>query len=90
MFWGYWGLKEVGVGGCEWESKKLSNNTYRLRTRCDVKGGGESEGILTVKSEDAYELTITTKEGKRVTQGSRTGHRVGDCKRKKGSEGLDE
>lgn len=90
MFWGYWGLKKVGIGGCAWESKKLSDSTYRLRTRCDVKGGGESEGVLTMKSEDVYELTITTKEGKRVTQGRRTGHRVGDCERKKGSEGHDE
>jgi hypothetical protein len=86
MFFGYWGLKQVRVGGCAFESKKLSDNTYRLRTRCDVKGGGESEGILTVRSEDAYELTITTKEGKRVTQGSKTGHRVGDCERKEDSE----
>ena len=90
LFWGYWGLKEVGIGGCAWESKKLSDNTYRLRTRCDVKGGGESEGVLTVKSEDAYELTITTKEGKQITHGSEIGHRVGDCERKKASEGHDE
>ena len=81
MFFGYWGFKQVGIGGCAFESKKLSNDSYRLRTRCDVKGGGTSEGILTVKSEDSYELTMTTKEGKRVTQGSKTGHRVGDCAR---------
>jgi len=90
MFWGYWGLKEVGIDGCAWESKKLSDSTYRLRTRCDVKGGGESEGILTVTSQDAYELTITTKEGKRVTHGSARGHRVDDCERTKGAEGHDE
>ena len=90
IFWGYWGLKQVGIGGCAWESKKLSDSTYRLRTRCDVKGGGNSEGLLTVTSQDAYELTITTKEGKQVTRGSATGHRVGDCERKKGAEGHDE
>jgi len=90
MFFGYWGLKQVRVGGCVFESKKLSDYTYRLRTRCDVKGGGESEGILTVRSEDAYELTITTTEGKRVTHGSKTGHRVGDCGRKEDSETRDE
>jgi hypothetical protein len=90
MFFGYWGLKQVRVGGCAFESKKLSDYTYRLRTRCDVKGGGESEGILTVRSEDAYELTITTKEGKRVTQGSKIGHRVGDCGQTEESETHDE
>jgi hypothetical protein len=61
-----------------------------LRTRCDVKGGGESEGLLTVKSEDSYELTMTTKEGKRITHGTETGHRVGDCARSKASEDRDE
>jgi len=90
MFWAYWGLKEVGIGGCAWESKKVSGATYRLRTRCDVKGGGESEGLLTVKSEDSYELTMTTKEGKRITHGTETGHRVGDCARAKASEDRDE
>jgi hypothetical protein len=90
MFWAYWGLKEVGIGGCAWESKKVSGTMYRLRTRCDVKGGGESEGLLTVKSEDSYELTMTTKEGKGITRGTETGHRIGDCARSKASEDRDE
>ncbi len=90
MFWAYWGVKEVGIGGCSWQSKKLSDTTYQLRTRCDVEGGGESEGLLTVKSEDAYELMMTTKEERRTIRGTETGHRVGDCARSKDTEARDE
>ena len=89
MFIGYSGLKQVGRGGCAFESTKLSDSTYRLHIRCDVKGGVEEEGILTVKSEDAFELQMTTKEGKRSISSTKTGHRVGDCPTQ-GSEAHDE
>ena len=89
MFIGYSGLKQVGRGGCAFESTKLSDSTYRLHICCDVKGGGEEEGILTVKSEDAFELQMTTKEGKRSISSTKTGHRVGDCPTQ-GSEAHDE
>ena len=89
MFIGYSGLKQVGKGGCAFESTKLSDNTYRLHIRCDVKGGGEAEGILTMQSEDSFELKMTTKEGKQSIPSTKTGHRVGDCPTQ-GSGGRDE
>jgi hypothetical protein len=86
MFWGYWGTREVGIGGCSFDSRKISQDTYRIVTKCDVRGGGESESILTMKSADEFELTVTTKEGGKVFRGQETGHRVGECRAGKGTD----
>ena len=87
MFWGYWGAKEVGIGGCSFQSRKMSQNTYRIVAKCDVRGGGESETLLTMKSMDEFESKVTTKEGGKVMQGWETGRRIGDCNLKKDSNG---
>jgi hypothetical protein len=86
MFWGYWGTREVGIGGCAFDSRKISQDTYRIVTKCDVRGGGEGEAILTMKSADAFELTVTTKEGGKVIRGQEAGRRVGECRAEKGTD----
>ncbi len=81
MFWGYGGAKEVGMGGCSFQSKKVSEDTYRIVAKCDVRGGGESETLVTIKSAEEFEAKVTTREGHKVIRSLESGRRVADCGR---------
>jgi hypothetical protein len=82
MFWRYSGAKEVGIGGCAFQSKRLSADTYRIVARCDVRGGGESETLVTVKSADEFAAQVTTQEGGELSHSTMSGRRIGDCKQR--------
>jgi hypothetical protein len=80
LFWGYWG-SELGIGGCGFDSAKLTDNTFRVRALCEVTGHrrGVSESLVTINGTDAFELTVTVTEGRKVYRGTGIGRRVADC-----------
>ena len=39
MFFGYWGIKEVGRGGCQWHSVKVSESVYSITPSAAIVPG---------------------------------------------------
>ena len=81
LFHGYWGLGVVEKAGCRYEAIPVSAGRYRVRSRCVVRGVGESTGesIVTLHGDTAFDMDVLITEGSRRYRATQTGCRVATC-----------
>jgi hypothetical protein len=75
----------LGKGGCRLSPAKRTGNTYTFTAECAVKApGGEtvtarSTSVMTVQSDSAYTVDITTTGAGTTTQERLVARRIRDC-----------
>lgn len=78
---GYWGLGIVERAGCRQFSAKSNPTRFKIVSECMVRhiGKATSEAIVTVKSQDDFEVDVRVTEGKKKYRASQSGHRLSAC-----------
>jgi hypothetical protein len=67
--------------GCKASSVVKSGNAYSFTTDCQIQGVPmQSRSVVTVESDSAYKVDVTSKGGARSTTEALVAKRIGECK----------
>jgi hypothetical protein len=80
-FQGYWGLGIVEKRGCAFESTEKPDGTYKISSKCAVRGPGVASSEATVRliGDDAFEMVVDVLEGRRHYHATQIGRLTGAC-----------
>lgn len=82
IFIGYWGGGKVEIEGCRYIATKAADDRFKIVTECFVRGlaaPSHGEVEVTMHGPEAFEMTGTTKEGKKTYRVTQVGRRLSDC-----------
>src|SRR5438128_777077 len=81
LFRGYWGLGILEKAGCRYQAAQLSARTFRVASRCVVRGVGiaTSEAIVAVHGEGDFDMQVHVDEGSQHYRARQAGCRIAEC-----------
>jgi hypothetical protein len=81
MFRGYWGLGAVDKAGCQFESQRVPDGGFKITSKCPMTGDGisTSAAVVTLNTDDAFEMHVKVNEGNKEYIGDETGRWIKDC-----------
>ena len=77
----HWGLGILEKAGCRYQAAQLSARTFRVASRCVVRGVGiaTSEAIVAVHGEGEFDMQVHVDEGSQQYRARQAGCRIAEC-----------
>jgi hypothetical protein len=81
LFEGYWGLAALRKAGCHFTSARVSDDTYKVTSMCEIQGGqlASTQSLVTLRGDSEFDMRVEVQEGVRRYGATELGRRIGNC-----------